>query len=264
VEKQIDSERCILCFSCAAVCPHGSVQYGLRIRPAGAPKPAGRRIFLKQAGAIVCGAVYLAAPGLRRLLFARSLPAGTYPAGLILPPGAESPDHYFSRCIACHACVAACPVGVLKPVRAPQPALDYTHAGCQFTCTECGKVCPAGAIHHLSADEKQRTRIALSALVFERCVVNIKRESCGACAEVCPTGALTMISYTESGIAYLTRPVFDERYCIGCGVCLSACPAEPRALAITAAEKQSLTAGARPAEELGDELHIADTETFPF
>jgi ferredoxin len=155
-------------------------------------------------------------------------------------------------------------VGIIRAQDSPRPALDYERSGCQYTCVECGKVCPSGAILPLSVEEKQRTRVALSRLYFERCVVNTRRESCGACAEVCPTGAITMTPYSEPGIPYLTRPVFDEQYCIGCGACYAACPAEPRAFTLDAVSEQVLTAGPRPPEESGDELEVQSNGDFPF
>ena len=257
-EKRLDSERCILCLSCASACPTGSVRYGLR----GKAEVSGeaRRIFLKGAGkaSLVCGAAYLLGPSVR--LFPR--PAGAkWP---ILPPGAKNLTSYASRCIGCQACIASCPVGIIKVKNTSRPELDYTDAACQFNCVECGRVCPTGAITRLDVDEKHRTRVALSTLYFERCIVNTRGESCGACAEVCPTGALTMIPYSEPGIPFLTRPVYDERYCIGCGACFAACPAEPRAFTIAAVSEQSLTVGTRPPEESGDELLIQDTDDFPF
>ena len=262
--KRIDSERCVLCFYCVSVCPAGSAAYG----PRGMAAVSGeaRRIFLKGAGkvSLLCGAAYLLGPGIR--LFPRpaaaKLPSAT--ALPVLPPGAKNLTYYASRCIGCQACVASCPVDIIKAKNATRPELDYTSAACQFNCIECGRVCPTGAITSLSMDEKHRTRLALSTLYFERCVVNTRHESCGACAEVCPTGALTMIPYSEPGIPFLTRPVYDEQYCIGCGACLAACPAEPRAFTLAAVPEQSLTAGSRPPEESGDELRVDITDDFPF
>jgi ferredoxin len=284
-EKRLDNGRCVLCFSCTAVCPSGGAVYGFRYSVQGKPAPANRaasfhtagrgmsqravsrRIFLKGLGKVsfFCGAAYLLGPSIR--LFVRGgKNAGSAAGALqILPPGAKSRRHYDARCIGCQACVASCPVGVIT-VRnpSPQPVLDYTRSGCQYNCVECGKVCPTGAIRRLSVEEKRQTRVAVSNLEFGRCVVNIKRESCGACAEVCPTGAITMTAYAESGVARLTRPVLDVQYCIGCGACYAACPAEPRALSITAVEEQTLTLGVRPADESGDELRIPEFEDFPF
>jgi ferredoxin len=264
-QKKLDSERCVLCFSCAAACPSGALSYGLRWGKTAADES--RRVFLKGAGklSLLCGAAYLLGPGLKRFAppargggnVSRPLP--------ILPPGAKSLDHYRARCSGCQACAAACPAGIIKPrAPLPLPRLDYTDAGCQFNCVECGKVCPTGAISPLSLEEKKLTRIALSSLRFEHCVVNTNHESCGACAEVCPTGAVTMVPYDEPGIPYLTRPVLDDRYCIGCGACLAACPARPKALLVEAVEKQTRTIGPRPEEESGDELRIEITEDFPF
>ncbi|MDR2433769.1 MAG: 4Fe-4S binding protein [Treponema sp.] len=290
--KKIEAGRCVLCFSCAASCPQKSVGYGPRLKapaevspeeramgdtsvflrhsPEAAdtmrPADESRRVFLKRMGraSLFCGAAYLLGPSLK--LFARA-PAGEASASAVLwvlPPGAGSLWRYSARCIGCQTCVASCPAGVIKTKDSPFPALYYTESGCQYNCVECGRVCPTGAIHRLDMEEKHRTRIALSTLYFERCVVNTRRESCGACAEVCPTGAITMVLYNEPGIPYLTRPVFEEAYCIGCGACYAACPAEPRAFTIAAATEQTLTVGPRSDEESGDELRLHSGEDFPF
>jgi ferredoxin len=259
----------------------------------GNPLGESRRVFLKAAGrvSLLCGAAYLAGPSLRLLApKLAAAPSGALPGasggparagvsgaaegpgtgsaalggGPILPPGALNGGQYRARCISCQACAAACPAGIIAPRDSPRPSLDYRNAGCQYNCVECGKVCPTGAIRRLDVEEKHRTRVALSSLHFERCVVNTKRESCGACAEVCPTGAVTMIAYGESGIPWLTRPLFEEPYCIGCGACYAACPAEPRALDIRAVAEQTLTAGVRPAGESDEGFVIESFEDFPF
>ena len=264
--KRVDTERCVLCFSCTAACPTDSASYGVRGRAAFSGES--RRGFLNNMVKTSLGVIYLLAPSLKLSARSTKTEAETDDEDLpILPPGAKNAAHFESRCIACHACVAACPAHIIAAAEAPFPAVTYNGdatAACQFNCVECGRVCPTGAIARLSIDEKHRTRIALSTLYFERCVVNTKHESCGACAEVCPTGALTMAAYIEPGIPFLTRPIYDERYCLGCGACLAACPAEPRAFTLAAVAKQSLTVGSRPLEESGDELLVEDTGDFPF
>jgi ferredoxin len=259
--KRIDSDRCVLCFSCASACPGGSVSYGVRGKAALSGES--RRVFLKGAGraSLFCGAAYLLGPGLKLFSETADRASGKSP---ILPPGALNGQRYRAHCVGCQACAAACPVGIIKTRGSPRPVLDYAGAGCQYNCVECGKVCPTGAIRPLGVEEKHRTRVALSSLYFERCVVNTRRESCGACAEVCPTGAITMAAYSESGVPWLTRPIFDEQYCIGCGACFAACPAEPRAFIIDAVPEQTLTAGARPSEEGGEGFQLEDMDDFPF
>jgi ferredoxin len=275
-EKKIEHDRCVLCFSCEAVCPGGFASYGATR----SSELAQRREFLKVSGAraaaFLSGAVYLAGPSLKILtnrgedqLTADETEAhAAIGENHILPPGAGNIRRYLSLCIACQACVSACPVGIVKAKNSPHPELDYSGDFCQYNCTECGRVCPTNAIRRLGAEEKRRTRIALSSLMFERCVVATKGQSCGACAEVCPTRSLRMARYAESEIQGLTRPVFDENYCIGCGACLVVCPAEPVAFSVNASPVQTLTAGIRPSDDGEDDLYqlpqLPDAGDFPF
>lgn len=280
-EKRVDGDRCVLCFSCQAACPRLSAAYGFRPGSRTAASDAeARRVFLRGAGraSLFCSAVYLFGPNiafaLRRVKGSSPEQAGpvkadsadyagaggTFP---LLPPGAKDIQHYRAHCTGCQACVASCPVGIIKAGASPQPTLDYSKECCQYNCTDCGNICPSGAISRLSIEKKHRTRLAMSALNFDNCVVNTKRNACGACAEVCPTKAILMQPFTESGISSLTRPVFDERYCIGCGACLVACPAVPRAFTIRGVEHQVL-ADLRPEQETGEVLVIPKTEEFPF
>ncbi|GHV86392.1 ferredoxin [Spirochaetia bacterium] len=296
-EKRVDPGRCVLCFSCMYVCPGGAAEYGLR---AAAVSGESRRALLRQGltfaqrGALFCGAVYLLGPSLKR--FSRLLPkadpdsgadlSGTDVSGStgdlsILPPGAKDEKAFHAHCIGCQACITACPVSIITIKNSPLPELDYASAACQYNCIDCGKVCPTGAIRRLDIEEKHRTRLALSSLRFEHCVVKTKGESCGACAEVCPTRALRMIPYEDAGsgmgsnfsgnrdaapVSRLTRPVFDEQYCVGCGACLVVCPAQPKAFTITAVPKQTLTPGIRPTgeEPAGGDILYQEGDDFPF
>ena len=266
LEQRIDADRCVLCFSCAAVCPGGSIGYGLGGKTA--PPVESRRAFLRGAASLFCGAAYLLGANIQRL--AALSHSGGRAAGLaggklpILPPGAKNLDRYQSRCIGCQACAAACPSKIIRVRHSVWPDLDYAEAPCQYNCVECGRVCPTGAIRQLGRKEKHRTRIALSALLFERCVVNTKGQACGACAEVCPTRAVWMTAYNEPGVPPITRPVFDGEYCIGCGACLAACPAEPRAFNIDAAAEQTLTPGMRASEDGGEGVLYQPADDFPF
>ena len=181
------------------------------------------------------------------------------------PPGAVNAERFSSRCVACHACVHVCPVGIIRADGAPQPKVIYGVNYCQFNCVECGKVCPTDAITKLDVDTKHRTRIALSRLSLPGCVVVAKGQACGACAEVCPTHALSMIRYEDH--PELTMPSFDEDYCVGCGACAAVCPAEPVAFEIRGVMVQSLTPGLRSAaEEQEDESAVPMTagDDFPF
>jgi formate hydrogenlyase subunit 6/NADH:ubiquinone oxidoreductase subunit I len=158
-------------------------------------------------------------------------------------------------------------VGIISAAKSPQPEIVYGTDYCQFSCVECGKVCPTNAIARLDVETKRRTRIALSSLTLSRCVVVAKEQACGACAEVCPTHALEMEPY--EGHRGLTVPSFGEEYCIGCGACLAVCPAVPVAFEIAGASVQSLTPGLREAggekeaEDGAANVMTADDD-FPF
>ncbi|MDR1966074.1 MAG: 4Fe-4S binding protein [Synergistaceae bacterium] len=240
--KKIDRERCVLCMACAASCPGSFIGYG---RAEGLVC-AGRRSFIRNGINFLLAAAYVGARNVRDAL-RHSDEAMAGSGSLILPPGAGAEDEFASRCVACQACVHACPVGIISAVKSPQPRIVYGADYCQFSCVECGKVCPTNAIARLDVETKRRTRIALSSLTLSRCLVVAKNQACGACAEVCPTHALVMVPY--EGGAGLTVPNFDKEYCIGCGACFCVCPAEPVAFEIRGESVQGITPGMRAISE---------------
>ena len=275
-KKEIDRSRCVLCLSCA-VCPGGFIGFGA----CGVSEPGRteRRDFFSLARgrviALLLGIIYTAGANVRPLLGSRAggtskeaggdlFQADAGEALHILPPGSGNLGRYLSRCSGCQACVAACPVKVIKAVGSLRPTLNYADAYCQYSCVECGRVCPTGAIRFLGPEEKRRTRVALTNLSLNLCVVVVKGQACGACAEVCPTRALRMTPFESTTAQGLTIPAFDEPYCIGCGACLVVCPAEPAAFALTAVRTQSETPGIRPTDYDDGLPQLPDTSDFPF
>jgi ferredoxin-type protein NapF len=196
----------------------------------------------------------------RNVVFALS--GGGVP--FIAPPGAGDSENFLSRCVGCGACAAVCPVGVVRLADGAHPNLVYGENYCQYSCVECGKVCPTGAIARLDVETKRKTRVGLSNLTISECVVAKNNQACGACAEVCPTHALLMVSY-DNGTG-LTIPSFDEKYCIGCGACLCVCPAEPAAFGVRGVSVQTITPGMRHTEEDAEDgaKPMTADDDFPF
>lgn len=95
-------------------------------------------------------------------------------------------------CVACGACAATCPQGIIKMV----PAKQQVHVLCQNTekgaqtrkqcsngcigCMKCVKTCKFDAIH---------VENNLASIDYTKC------KNCGMCMTVCPTGAIN--SYNE-------------------------------------------------------------------
>ena len=148
----------------------------------------------------------------------------------ISPPGSISHKEFQNRCVGCHLCVAKCPQRILKPsgfengpLGFMQPRVDFTHGFCNFDCTICGEVCPAGAIKPLTMEEKHLVQTGHVVFIKENCIVYAQDTSCGACSEHCPTQAIHMVPYKGT----LTIPETDVSLCVGCGGCEYICPARP-------------------------------------
>lgn len=182
---------------------------------------ATRRRFLVGGMLAVFGAVG-AYVGVRRLHTAKSSRVR------LRPPGARDKPPFFSLCIRCGSCMAACPTQILRPERNAAnwaafavPYVDFSNGGvCDSTCHRCNQVCPSGAIELLTLAEKNQRKIGLAQLEMELCVLYYDQE-CRICKRECPYEA---IDYKWSQELYCQVPVIHQDGCNGCGACRPLCP----------------------------------------
>ena len=149
----------------------------------------------------------------------------------LTPPGSLDTQHFAQHCIACQLCVSACPNQVLRPssdLRTfMQPEMSYERGYCRPECTECSKVCPAGAILPITPAEKSAIQIGHAVWIANNCVVLTDGVACGNCARHCPTGAISMVPSVTGDTSSPKIPVINTERCIGCGACENLCPARP-------------------------------------
>lgn len=153
---------------------------------------------------------------------------------VVRPPGAIHEERFLEICVRCGVCIEACfkegrgtlelcdlldgppLIGTPKvnPLRAPCEAL---YGKCENKLP-CVKSCPTGALRWV-----EPTEIKLGSVKWSSgfCIAS-RGGTCLVCAEVCPIpGAI---------IPKERIPIFYPNKCIGCGRCVYACPADPKAL----------------------------------
>jgi len=149
----------------------------------------------------------------------------------ITPPGSLSAKHMSHHCTACQLCVSACPNGVLRPStelsNLMQPIMSYEYGYCRSECTECGKVCPTGAIKPIKVEDKSAVQTGHAVWVRKNCIPLTDGVECGNCARHCPTGAIIMVPSDPDDDESVMIPAVNETRCIGCGACENLCPARP-------------------------------------
>ena len=227
----VDYSRCVVCGDCLAKCKFDALHYTAK-KPVAEAKPVDteRRAFL--VGAAVAGTTAAMAQtqmkvdgGLAVIEDKKAPKRNTK----ITPPGSISAKHLQKHCTACQLCVSQCPNNVLRPStdlqNFMQPTMSFERGYCRPECVKCSHVCPAGAIKHISREEKTSIHVGHAVWIKENCVA-LKGVSCGNCERHCPTGAIQMVDY--DGLSGTVKvPAVDENKCIGCGACENLCPARP-------------------------------------
>jgi NAD-dependent dihydropyrimidine dehydrogenase PreA subunit len=114
----------------------------------------------------------------------------------------------------------------------PQVVADWS--GCEPTCTNCGQVCPTGAIRALPLAEKRAARIGLAVVDEAACLPHAGRDACEMCADECSAAGFHAIEFIRVGVEVdeqgmpvpdtgFRAPVVVADKCNGCGLCQSRC-----------------------------------------
>ena len=248
-DKTVDHSRCVSCFNCLDRCKSDGINYRFAFSRSVIAKDRisseitdrtneigmTRRSFIVTSTALAATLPVIPA-------WAQTRKGGIDLTKLtpITPPGSVSLEHFKKHCTACHLCITHCPQQILKPAGfnyginyafKPQMVF-YEMAYCNYECTVCTEICPTGAIHKLTKEEKKVTQVGIAHFMRGRCIVRTEGTACGACSEHCPTLAVKMEPFTDN----LTIPHVYDELCIGCGGCESICPARPKAIVVYANE----------------------------
>lgn len=255
--RKINTKDCVLCFNCESVCKFNAISYGYN-RPVIKINPDIKRRFI--ISSLTAGVTSLIALPLFSMI---NKSKDKY--RLVLPPGAINLERFTDKCTSCHLCISHCPADIIKPLMFQNgadsfmlPVLSYRDDFCHFTCTNCSDICPNDALINLSLASKQVTCLGKAVLRKHSCIVYRDGFDCAACSEHCPTKAVYTVLYA----GHLHAPVINPDYCIGCGACEYACPAEPHKAIIVYPNDIQDTAKKQKSQDQYQESD--ETEDFPF
>jgi MauM/NapG family ferredoxin protein len=135
------------------------------------------------------------------------------------PPGAVAEAQFLARCIRCGRCLEVCPyhaivmLDIRHALHAGTPLIAVENIPC-YLCMKCVAVCPTGSLRPIGQKE---TRMGLAVIDHYSCLAWRGDTLCRTCYDKCPF-ANVAIRLEQ------LRPVIDEGACVGCGLCVNACP----------------------------------------
>lgn len=151
----------------------------------------------------------------------------------VRPPGALARRRFEALCDGCGECAAACPADAIRlsgpataaGARSPEiVALSQPCVMCDGL--RCSAACPTGALEPAAPETMRIARVRFHA---DDCwAAQGLDPGCDYCFDRCPLKG-TAITYRRG-----RGPTVEAGACTGCGVCVHACPATPKALTLTA------------------------------
>lgn len=163
--------------------------------------------------------------------------AQTEKTNIFRPPGALNRQDFLNKCIRCFKCGEVCPFGTIEFLGledsfldADTPYLANLHQNPCYLCMRCNEVCPTGALQKIPYEPDkilESVKIGTAVISEKDCVIyNGKRRRCHRCLVNCPFRHKAIYIGDEGG------PVIDPNYCVGCGICVQACPFAPTAIQV--------------------------------
>ncbi len=144
-------------------------------------------------------------------------------ANPLRPPRAIPEIEFLMTCDGCQKCVEACPYGSIfvleiEDLSDGTPVMSPGERACHL-CEDfpCVEACPTDALS-----------MAQELLPFGHVTINettcfpFRGPECGACG-VCPLG-IDAMQFKRN------RPFVDVEQCVGCGLCIQACPTMPASI----------------------------------
>jgi polyferredoxin/ferredoxin len=233
IHKDLDHTNradCILCLNCALICPQNCTTYAFAsLKHSSAAFDITRRRWIAAAIAGVAVVPLVKTTRTTGQLSSRSL----------RPPGALPEDQFLDRCIRCQECVQVCSStgGCLQPSLVESgwegfwsPIAKMRAGYCEYQCNLCSKVCPSGAIHKITLDDKQVRPMGRAFFDRNRCIPYDRLEDCLVCEEHCPTPEKAILfderetRRPDGSVVTIKFPYVRLDRCIGCGICEYICP----------------------------------------
>jgi ferredoxin len=150
------------------------------------------------------------------------------------PPGALREAEFLSACTRCGKCSQACPEKAIfvftesaERLAATPVMLPDERACALCDGWPCASACEDGALR-VPADDAPHDAYGLGVvrIASERCLAYLGPE-CGACVGLCPRQLQGMRLRAW-------KPEVVPEQCVGCGVCIEACPTDPPAIELVA------------------------------